>query len=59
MIQEVRDVPGEASGLASDENAIVVFLVDDQAMIGEAVRRALAEVTVVVEAARASGSCRR
>lgn len=42
MIQEGCDVPDGGEVLPLDENAIVVFLVDDQAMIGEAVRRALA-----------------
>ena len=34
--------PGEARPSPREDGAIVVFLVDDQAMIGEAVRRALA-----------------
>jgi len=34
--------------IPSDESAIVVFLVDDQAMIGEAVRRALASEADIV-----------
>lgn len=42
MIEEGHDVPDGGQGPASDEGSIVVFLVDDQAMIGEAVRRALA-----------------
>lgn len=37
-----------AAAIPSDESAIVVFLVDDQAMIGEAVRRALASETDIV-----------
>ena len=42
MSEEGHDVPDGGQGPASDEGSIVVFLVDDQAMIGEAVRRALA-----------------
>lgn len=34
--------------IPSDESAIIVFLVDDQAMIGEAVRRALASETDII-----------
>lgn len=45
MSQEEHDVPDGGAGLPLDDNAVVVFLVDDQAMIGEAVRRALASET--------------
>lgn len=37
-----------ALAVPSDESVVVVFLVDDQAMIGEAVRRALASETDIV-----------
>lgn len=41
----INDSPEPTDGslaIPSDESAVIVFLVDDQAMIGEAVRRALA-----------------
>lgn len=42
------EVPDTGLAIPSDESAVVVFLVDDQAMIGEAVRRALASETDIV-----------
>ena len=39
------DTDDTGIGIPSDQTAIVVLLVDDQAMIGEAVRRALAAET--------------
>ncbi len=42
---EPNQFPDTAVSIPPDESAIVVFLVDDQAMIGEAVRRMLASET--------------
>lgn len=48
MSNGTPEAPANAAIIPSDESAVVVFLVDDQAMIGEAVRRALASETDMV-----------
>lgn len=48
MSNEASDLLDDRLDIPPDESTIVVFLVDDQAMIGEAVRRAIASETDMV-----------